>query len=179
MRNSLLITLLAGLAAVVGVAQVKPSDATARPQPLAPSAPAPAPAVRINEDPFYDPSAPERVASSKPLHPSLNERIAAWESRKGPKAESEKYLVEEIQFTGLIATPEGFTARVAVKGVSDIFSISVGSRLWNGQVAELRGFERSGKSPQLVLMENQPKQPKQVVLELHPKSVSEGGKNAF
>jgi hypothetical protein len=173
---------LAG-AGLVGVAQLQNQSpqldvsGAPRPQSLVPSAPIPSPAVRINEDPFYDPSAPERVASSKPLHPSLAERIAAWDARTGPKTESEKYLVEEITFRGVIETPQGLMARVSVKGVSDIFSVCVGSRFWNGEVSEMKGFDGSGKSPCLILAETKPKRSKPITLELHPKT--EGGKNAF
>ena len=133
----------------------------------------PLPAVRNNDDPYYDPSSVERKKNSyvyeeftlrKQKYEEAREQALARRDRgekvKEPE-QSEIYLIDELELIGVIEKKDGeleALVRPTISGEGS-FTLRKGSRLFNGYVDKIifKPEKRLVVQPQVILVETPPK----------------------
>jgi len=105
-------------------------------------------------DPFKDNSKirePYRPPVTDLPYPDFPTREAKWreirdrrlEQGQPPPAESEKYLVEELQVIGIYSTERGLGALLKDKRLNTTLFVREGSKFWNGSVINIQRAPRS------------------------------------
>jgi len=105
-------------------------------------------------DPFKDSSKirdPYRPPVTDLPYPDFPTREAKWreirdrrlEQGQPPPAESEKYLVEELQVIGIYSTERGLGALLKDQKLNTTLFVREGSKFWNGSVMSIQRAPRS------------------------------------